>query len=439
MATISKRGNGCWYVRFTNVLGKRATVALGTRSERLATGSKLHIENILSARRAGHAVDPATAAWIATLSSQMRERLERSAVLEAQQPVETAPAMTVGRLVDRYFSKRSDVKSGTKKVWRHVKRNLVDFFGADREISSITAGDAKDFERWLRTGSARKNRYRDAMIKDGLEPDTARKRIAVTKQIFSDAVDREWIPRNPFVKLKTTKVINRTRDYLVTREQAAEVLEACPDNEWRLLFALSRFGGLRCPSEHLALTWDDVDWERSRIRVRSPKTEHHEGKAERIIPLFPELRPYLQAAWDAAEPGTEFVIIRYRDRNSNLRTMLNRIIRRAGLSPWPKLFQNLRSTRATELAAEYPGHVAAEWMGHSTLIAQKHYWQVTDHDFDRASGASAAALQKRSSKAPQPTDSAVSVAASAATTRNKPQQHTHLVAAEGLEPPTRGL
>ena len=39
--------------------------------------------------------------------------------------------------------------------------------------------------------------------------------------------------------------------------------------------ALSRYGGLRCPSEHLALKWSDVDWDKSRIRVPSPKTEHH--------------------------------------------------------------------------------------------------------------------------------------------------------------------
>ena len=58
--------------------------------------------------------------------------------------------------------------------------------------------------------------------------------------------------------------------------------------------------------------------------------------------------------------------------------------RRAGVSSWPKLFQNLRASRATELAAEYPGHEAAEWLGHSTAIAQKHYWQVTDANFARA-------------------------------------------------------
>ena len=37
--------------------------------------------------------------------------------------------------------------------------------------------------------------------------------------------------------------------------------------------------------------------------------------------------------------------------------MLLKIIARAGLEPWAKLFQNLRATRETELAEIYPMHV----------------------------------------------------------------------------------
>ena len=69
-------------------------------------------------------------------------------------------------------------------------------------------------------------------------------------------------------------------------------------SQWRLIFALSRYGGLRCPSEHLGLPWGDVDLDAGRMLVRSPKTERHEGKAERVVPIFPELRPYLQAVRD---------------------------------------------------------------------------------------------------------------------------------------------
>ena len=102
------------------------------------------------------------------------------------------------------------------------------------------------------------------------------------------------------------------------------------------------------------------------------------------MPIFPELRPYLEAAWDAAADGAEFVIVRHRDSNVNLRTQLLRIIKRAGLKAWTKLFQNLRATRETELAETYPLHVATSWLGNSQLIAAKHYLQVTDAHFTKA-------------------------------------------------------
>ncbi len=147
------------------------------------------------------------------------------------------------------------------------------------------------------------------------------------------------------------------------------------------------FGGLRCPSEVLALTWGDVDWGRSRLRVPSAKTEHIEGREFRWIPLFPELRCELGALWDQlldGTPGTAQIITRYRSVQQNLRRTLEKIIRRAGLRPWPKLFQNLRSTRETELAESFPIHVVCDWIGNTQAVSTKHYLQVTDDHFERA-------------------------------------------------------
>ena len=121
-----------------------------------------------------------------------------------------------------------------------------------------------------------------------------------------------------------------------------------------------------------------------RIRIRSPKTEHHSGKASRTVPIFPELRPYLEEVFEQAAEGSVYVIERYRDKEKNFRTRLGRIIERAGLTPWPKMFQNLRSTRETELAKDHPMHVVCAWIGNSTAIAAKHYLQVTEEDFEKA-------------------------------------------------------
>jgi hypothetical protein len=56
------------------------------------------------------------------------------------------------------------------------------------------------------------------------------------------------------------------------------------------------------------MRWGDIDWENERMTIRSCKTEHHEGKESRVVPIFHELRPFLEAAWDEAEEGAKYVI-----------------------------------------------------------------------------------------------------------------------------------
>jgi integrase len=241
---------------------------------------------------------------------------------------------------------------------------LVKVFGADTDMADITPADADRFLVFLR------ERYADG---------TSGPSIKQAKQFFRAAVRGKLIAENPFADIKAPSQVNDERLEFISLETAYKVLEACPDAEWRLIFALARFGGLRCPSEHMALAWADVDWERNRFRVDAPKT------GVRWVPIFAELKPYLEEAFESAAEGEVHVITRYRDTNMNLRTQLQRIIKRAGVEPWGKLFQNLRSTRETELAASHPIHVVCEWIGNSIDVAAKHYLQVTDADFERAS------------------------------------------------------
>src|SRR5262249_59078772 len=60
------------------------------------------------------------------------------------------------------------------------------------------------------------------------------------------------------------------------------------------------------------------------------------------------------------------------------------IVRHAGLKPWPRLNQNLRSPRETELAETFPIHVVAEWLGNSPKTALAHYTQVTEEHYRKA-------------------------------------------------------
>ena len=97
---------------------------------------------------------------------------------------------------------------------------------------------------------------------------------------------------------------------------------------------------------------------------------------------------------EAMPPGETHLVWRYKHlaenyqqegfHTANLRTQFAKIIRRAGLEPWPKLWQNLRSSRETELAEHFPAHVVCRWLGNSEPVAREHYLQVHDEHYHRA-------------------------------------------------------
>ncbi len=79
-----------------------------------------------------------------------------------------------------------------------------------------------------------------------------------------------------------------------------------------------------------------------------------------------------------------------------------KMIKRAGLKSWPRLFQNLRASCETELPQSYPLDVVCEWIGNSAKLAADHYLQVTDADFERGAktGALGAAKQAQRTSVP---------------------------------------
>jgi integrase len=240
-------------------------------------------------------------------------------------------------------------------------------------MGSITAGDADSYRIWLGTAGKQAE-------------NTVRRLCSRAKQFFRAALRQKLISENPFADMKRLAVgaSSDERIKFIDRAKVGAVLAACPDDEWRAIFALARYGGLRCPSEIALLKWDHIDWAKGEIMVTCVKTKHHEGRDIRVIPFFPELKVILEA-WRANAPADcEFVITRARSGKTNLRTQLERIIRAAKMKPWPKLFQNLRSSRETELMEDYPIQVVCAWMGNTPKVATKHYLQVTGEHFDKA-------------------------------------------------------
>ena len=383
MASISQDANGRRRILFIAPDGSRKTIRLGKISQRNAEGIKGRVESLLEAVILKRPMESDLAEWVSDLDHTLAKRLAKVGLIATP---EAKAAATLGPFLAEYQAKRIDVKPATREVWGHTVRNLIDFFGADRELATITEGDAEDFKLYLI------GKKRGKKLDKTLASATLRKRLQVARQFFRSAMKRKLIKANPFWEVSAKAGATSERQRFISREDTDSLLAVC-NPDWKLIVTLSRYGGLRCPSEVLSLRWQDIDWERGRIIVQSPKTEHHPGKGSRPIPMFPELRPILADAFDAAPEGAEYVVGGdYRHaanspsgwRNCNLRTQFVRIIKRAGLTPWPRLFHNLRASRETELAKDHPLHTVTAWIGNTPQIAMKHYLQVTEADYQKA-------------------------------------------------------
>jgi len=394
MASISndpnnrRGGNSRKRILFMAPDGKRKCIRLGPVTRAAAEQFKSRLDTLLAELQTG--IGPDTAKWLAELPDELHSRLAAVGLVKSR----SRQAMTLDAFLAEYF-KAITVKPGTEAAYDHTRRCLVQFFGAGCNLRTIGPEEA---DKWRQAIKAGITTTIDGKLADDptrpLADATVGRRVGVARQMFKLAVKWKLISENPFADVPGGSQTNKSRMFFIARDVADKVIDACPDAQWKLLFALSRYGGLRCPSEHLALKWGDITWNTvdetgkprgdGRIRVPSCKTEHHAGGDHRFIPLFPELEPYLQAVFDEAEIGAEYVITRWRGTNSNLRTELLRIMARAGVKPWPKLFHNLRATRQTELVETYPLHVVCAWIGNSQDVAKDHYLQVTDAHFATA-------------------------------------------------------
>ena len=393
MASVLKDGRG-WRIRFYNSNGDRKQIRISGITKVTAEQIGRHVDALNASRTYGGTIDRQTAVWLSQIGQTLHDKLASVGLVEQRE------SCVLGLFLKNYLQQRHDAKPATIRKMQSAVNHLVEHFADDRELRSIRKGDADEFRSYL--------------YSQGLAENSVRRYCGLAKQFLRAAMRKGLIEENPFADQVAAVRGNASRFYFVSREDAAKILKHCPDVQWKMIFALCRFGGLRCPSEVLALRWKDIAWQEKRFTVRSSKTEHHEGKATRVVPLFPELATVLNEGYELAFEAIQAdadnqskrtvsgpVITRYRDSTQNLRTTFGKILKRAGLKPWPKLLQNLRSTRETELAESFPLQAVTSWMGNSQLVAAKHYLQLRDEHFDRAANEITHPAPKTGSLAPQ--------------------------------------
>lgn len=359
MASLAKPGKN--YIVQAFIDGKRKTISLRTTEKGKAKERLGIIERLCDCHSQGKRVDPTSRILVSELPAKVQERLAEVGLLGANN------ATTLSDLCNYILTELGGEPSTITKR-KNVKANLVAFFTEDRRLQDILPGDADDFRRWLARAGGRGS-------KKSLAKATVSRRCAMAKSWFRIAVRKGWISENPFEEQQRESEANPEREFFVDREITTKLLDTCTNASFRLVIALARFGGLRCPSEIAPLEWDWIDWENDVMHIRAQKTKRIEGKAIRVVPIFPELRPYLLEVSENAEVGSKYVIEGISTKT--LTDRLHTLCRQAKVSSWEKPWQNMRSTRETELVERFPIHVATAWIGNSPSTANKHYLQVT--------------------------------------------------------------
>ena len=247
MASLSKDGNG-WRILFVcPATRKRPTIRLGECSKKNAQTALNMVESLVEAKSLGQPIKQQTAAWLEDIEgTPLRERLAKVGLVEASKTT------TLAKFVDEFLDQRQqrgDVTEGTLTTWKHTRRNLVDYFGAGKDIRTIKPEHAAEWSAWLRTDQK-------------LAENTIRKRCQFARRFFRVALKRKQISENPFMELAATTIPVPERQYFVEREVVDDLLDQCHGPEYRLLLVFARYLGVRVPSEIVPLKWSDVDWGR---------------------------------------------------------------------------------------------------------------------------------------------------------------------------------
>jgi len=326
---------------------KRPKIRLGIKNDRESKRIYEKIEDLINAKNNGITISEECLTWLKKIiGSKLFADLSKFGLTGNLSQNKGKDLKT---FLNEYIETRIEsFKQSTIKNLRTAANLLLAFFGNEKNISEITQADGEIFHHYLIS-----KKYAPATISRAM-------RRAIT--FFKFAQKSKILLDNPFSGIKLPKQTNPDRMQFIDQATIQKVIDHCPTTQWKLIVCLARVSGLRIPSELVGLTWECIHWDKNTMTVLSPKTEHIKGGKSREVPLFPEIRNLLQETLKHATDGEKMIFPKI-FTVTNLRRGLTRIIENAGLPVWEKLFQNLRASRATELANAYPAAQIKSWLG----------------------------------------------------------------------------
>ncbi|MDR1492103.1 MAG: site-specific integrase [Planctomycetaceae bacterium] len=346
---------------------EQQTIYLSKTPLKTAQTVQSRVDRILACNLAGMPYPSDVAARLGTVGDELHEKLSAVNLVKPRQ------SRMLKSFVEAYIAERTDWKPSTRTAFNTSMVFLGNYFG-DVPLKSITAESTALF--------------RSSMVQDGYAVAYIAGIVKQSRQVFTVAKRRKLIDENPFSEVETGSQVNKDRDSIVSNDEAQALIDACGNAKQRLIIALGFYAGLRIPSELGGLRASEIIWDtnaetgnsRDRFVVHSPKTER-KGKATRICPVFPELRPYLLDVLETLPEGQDLLFTEYAKRQS-MGGFFDRLATRAGIKLWEKPAQNMRLTASNRCLRQFGAICESEWIGHSQKAAKEHYLRVQLSDYE---------------------------------------------------------
>ena len=354
-------GKGGWQLNYT-LDGRQRQIYLG-KNHTAASAARVGevVKELLLCRYRAESPPVKLLQQVRYFDARLTATIRRHGILEY-----CDSGLTLGKLLDDFMEQKRELAESTLATYRSHLKVIREFFGEKTLVSEI------DVDRGLA--------FRLYLFDRDYAPVTVGWRVRTLRTIFRLARKRRLVYENPFQEVPTGPKTNDDNFRFVEQRDIETILTHTNRTELRFAVRLARYAGLRMPSEIRNMKFSDFG--RLGFFVHdNPKT----GRRE--VPFFHELRPdfeILKHNRGKSDP----VFSRPLTHQNNLRTCFLRLIAKAGFEPWPRLFNNLRASRVTELDEQgFNEKTLDSIFGNTESIRRRHYVGFRkDHAFMRLLG-----------------------------------------------------
>ncbi len=334
-----------WRADFTDHLGRRQRIPLGTTNRRAAEGIGRKIEKLVSCRLSREPMTTELINWLESIPQALKARLVKVNLLEAEQAAG-------GELLTDHLGnwKRSILDSG------NTKQQAVQQY--NRALRIV---EGCKFLFWSDVSAVRIQQYLAGLRNgDGISSRTANAYLQAMKQFSRWMVRNRFANTNPLehlqqIKIDKAEAINRRAltpaelGRLLAVTNAAGRLFGIEGRERALLYRLAAETGLRVSEIH-SLTVSSFDLGQMTITVSAGYTKN---RREAILPLKLDTTEFFREHLRGKLPQAQAFNLPHK---GNMARMLKKDLTKAGIDPANngsgKLdFHALRHTFGTLLAA----------------------------------------------------------------------------------------